>query len=182
MRVRSDIAQINTQFCVALWGAHLATLQALIGVPSALAEAAAGVITEKADRNATEDWEKAVQVNIQTLSEGAASIREIANIHRNPSVGRSAQSSIKRLEAIAHSILAARATAATEDSALLAEFRKLFQENDQLRQNLSDLISAVKESLSLTRGPYGHSDSRSQLESRNKTNSGRVIRFPNFEV
>jgi len=141
--LRRSIAEINAQFCIMLWDAQLATLNALSAVPGDLAEAADGVIAGKADAEEASDWQQALRINTQTLVDNQAAIGRIADAQQLPQHGRAATESINRLNTIVSEILAEKRTTSFFHARKLANFRELCSENDHLKENFAALLTAV---------------------------------------
>lgn len=147
--LRHSIAEINAQFCLMLWGTHLATLNALSTVPGDLAEAAASLIADTAKTEAVSNWQQALRIHTQTLVENRVAIREIANsLHLS---GRDwfATESIDRISTIVSEILAAKRTNSASDAQMLASLRDLYSEKDRLKEKFAALLIAVNNALVL---------------------------------
>lgn len=164
-RVISDIAQINEQFCVMLWNAQLATLTTLKSALDQLAEAAAGVNASDHGSDMSAAWQRALAVNLRTLSDAREAIVEIADIHQQPAMGRSAVRSIDRIYSLVHPIAAINVTKESASAGKRASILDLLDDNDKLRDDLDTLAAAVTESLALALNVAGPNDQRRQSRS-----------------
>lgn len=145
--LRRSITEINTEFCLMLWDAQLATLNALNAVLGDLAEAAASLVAGKATTEAANGWRQALSVHTETLVDNRAAIREISRSLHVPGHGWSTTESIDRIRALVSEILAAKYTNSASDTQMRTSLKDLCNEKDRLKEEFAALLVILNNAL-----------------------------------